>query len=623
MAKSLIHTLIIWSEATQYFETIKNDISTNFETQNIFNFSWEKEIFPTNLKRFYSHSLKDKNETDLDRIINSKIEHCGNENFILFIFEDKNPNFEDRLTSSGTRKVNANVFDCKASYREITGGGHKIHASDNEFESNKDISLLLGVSLDNLQEHFPKSKDIIQYNKNVIGVPQWNSLKELFFVLNNSINYVVLRNFEGLPDQYTLEGHGDIDLLVEDYNYIKYLTGSKNVFPDSPLRVHHVININNEEVPFDFRHLGDNYYDNTWENEILTSRVYTENEFYIPNEKNHFYSLLYHALIHKHKIADDYILKITEKGNEYGISTNEINSSDRIQLLNEFMTEQSYLYTLPLDPSVTFNMSNISNTDLVPSEKYGTKVSSSVARTDSESFFTEVYKKENCYIKIASHPISFNENRFLKILTEYPYFPNIISFSKEENYDVVEISEAKGFNFLKINEVPSFWKKANLIEFLKHTTNLLEALNQKEIIHRDIKPDNIILTKDNKGNYTPVLIDFGWAIHKEDIDIPMPLGLGMKWKKPGDKFSDLHSICETFREFIYNFDFIKTYINSLTEIDNAELSTKERSLALLRLKDIDVKFNFNDNKYLLMKKVNALLKANKLSWISKFLRRAK
>ena len=49
-------------------------------------------------------------------------------------------------------------------------------------------------------------------------------------MLNNSINYLVLRNHEEFPYNFNLKGHDDIDLLVENLNATVYLTNAKKVF---------------------------------------------------------------------------------------------------------------------------------------------------------------------------------------------------------------------------------------------------------------------------------------------------------------------------------------------------------------------------------------------------------
>ena len=66
--------------------------------------------------------------------------------------------------------------------------------------------------------------------RDLTGTDSWDSLQELFYVMNATVDYVVLRNFECLPEAYTLRGHGDIDLLVHDYDEAVRITCAKRVF---------------------------------------------------------------------------------------------------------------------------------------------------------------------------------------------------------------------------------------------------------------------------------------------------------------------------------------------------------------------------------------------------------
>ena len=56
----------------------------------------------------------------------------------------------------------------------------------------------------------------------------------------------------------------------------------------------------------DFRYLGDNYYEKKWEKDILESKILYKKTFFVPNETDYFFSLIYHVLIHKDKITEEY-----------------------------------------------------------------------------------------------------------------------------------------------------------------------------------------------------------------------------------------------------------------------------------------------------------------------------
>ena len=141
-----------------------------------------------------------------------------------------------------------------------------------------------------------------------IGVNGWESFEQLFYVLNSTLDYVILRNFENFPD--TVKDHDDIDFLVRDLDKAIYITNASKVFHQID-RVHYKIKVANKDIFVDFRFLGDDYYDYNWQNNILINKVLTNNNFYRPTDENYFYSLIYHVLIHKTFIAPDYYNKLT------------------------------------------------------------------------------------------------------------------------------------------------------------------------------------------------------------------------------------------------------------------------------------------------------------------------
>jgi len=98
--------------------------------------------------------------------------------------------------------------------------------------------------------------------------------------------------------------------------------------------------------------VGDNYYDKHWEKTILKNRIF-KGSFFIPCTEDLKYSLLYHALIHKKNIANDYNLKLSKMGFTLD------NYKDDLQ---KFMEIKGYEIVEPKDLSVYFGNKIISNT---------------------------------------------------------------------------------------------------------------------------------------------------------------------------------------------------------------------------------------------------------------------
>ena len=353
-----VHLIIVWDVAIKYFDTILDEVDSRFIVKDVYEVAWESGVFVDNLIAFYSHSQQHLNARQIKKTFIGKANYCGIAPFKLIIFDDILPKYELRNTSNGKREVNVNVFDLKLYFRKLTGGGHKIHGTDSITEANKDLTLLLGKNVKDFNENHTKAwnEKIKLLKRNITGVKGYASLKEFFYVLNTSVSYVVLRNFENFPDNYFAEKHEDIDLLVSNLNSIVYLTGAQKVFSKRN-RVHFTVRIANKNIPFDFRYCGDSYYDKKWENNILETRILKDDIFFIPNNSNLFYTLLYHALVHKHDLAQDYIKNLKLINTKYDISSNLCFDDMKILFskLTNFMKLNNYQYVVPTDSSVYVN----------------------------------------------------------------------------------------------------------------------------------------------------------------------------------------------------------------------------------------------------------------------------
>lgn len=253
----------------------------------------------------------------------------GETDFNLYILEDNGPIYDYRETSKGYRKVNINIFDLKIKLRKITGG-YKIHTTDNIQETKDNLKTL------NIFE---------QYYKQL----KFESLNDVFNELNKypELRWIVMRNFEGMPNKINIDKHLDVDLLVNDYYLIKRIldgtSATDNRYDDGKNRILNYVIINNKNILFDFRYLGDNYYDFKFQNEMLNSRIQHENGFYIPNNEMHLYSLIYHAIIHKSNISNTYI----ETFKQNGINNSDINKNNLKRILDTFMQINNFKYCKP------------------------------------------------------------------------------------------------------------------------------------------------------------------------------------------------------------------------------------------------------------------------------------
>ena len=330
------HIFMLWEKAREQENRIIKNIQEKFNVLKAYKISWNKTEFNKNLSRFYGENLPNGCHKHL---------HVGDGEMSLYIVEDKKPIYNIRETSKGLEKVNINIFDKKQLYRKWTGGGHKIHASNNIKEAKSDILLLTGELYDEINNELWNQEYRNIYE--LTGNESWKSIQDVFEILNNRIDYVVLRNFECLPNNYYCEKHGDIDLLVRNIDQTVTLLNAVKVYKER-YRVHYTVNINNEKVYFDFRYVGDNYYCKDWQINIINNSVYYNN-IKIPNKLNHKYSLLYHALIHKPEITDDYKDKLN---NLFLTKQNKFEFYKELQI---YLNQKNYQITDPIDLSVYLN----------------------------------------------------------------------------------------------------------------------------------------------------------------------------------------------------------------------------------------------------------------------------
>lgn len=333
------HIIIVWEMARSYMQQIEKEIEKYFTIKWKCEYCWEAELAGENYAAFYGEKLED---------IQYKVEHCGKGAFLIYIVEDKEPVYEIRDTTSGRRKVNANLFDLKAVLRNMVGGGHRIHASDTRTEANTNSLSLFGMGLETALMELSKDDEaeggLTKICRNISGVGGWKSWKEFFDILNRCTPYVVLRNYETVLVQDNIN-HGDTDILVEDRDAAKAIIAGRKIYQGKE-RVLYAIIVNGKEELVDLRYVGDNYYCTDWEKKIIKDRCLHESGiFYMPDKREESYMLLYHALVHKPFLSRDYVKKLDKA---FGEKCRE----ELKKILQDFMVQNQYKYTQPRDKSV-------------------------------------------------------------------------------------------------------------------------------------------------------------------------------------------------------------------------------------------------------------------------------
>ena len=190
--ESRLYSFIIWEKSRKKTDHILNDLKKKFVIRDIYEVRWSKENFVNNLHRFYG--LPDVRE---------KVKVGGTGPFLLILISDPHPRFEELIISNEKDIVNVNIYDSKMKYRKWIGGEFVIHSSISEKETNHNLTLLFGKNAQDLEKELPErwNGSIKKLESDLIGHNGWKDMRQLLYVLNGTMKYVVMRNFEDMPDQ--------------------------------------------------------------------------------------------------------------------------------------------------------------------------------------------------------------------------------------------------------------------------------------------------------------------------------------------------------------------------------------------------------------------------------------
>ena len=170
MAKEL-QIFLLWNNARKEEKRILNDIKQKYELLRIFEISWPEKSFPDNFTRFYNKNMRGGYR---------KTWECGRGKFLLVVCWDNSPVY--KLNPRRGYKINDNAICNKNRYRQWTGGGFLVHASDNLAEVDENLLLTLGLNRQEFEEKYtsPWDGSIIEVEKPMPGYKSWKHMEELF-----------------------------------------------------------------------------------------------------------------------------------------------------------------------------------------------------------------------------------------------------------------------------------------------------------------------------------------------------------------------------------------------------------------------------------------------------------
>jgi len=136
-------------------------------------------------------------------------------------------------------------------------------------------------------------------------------------------------------------------------------------------------------------------------------------------------------------------------------------------------------------------------------------------------FWSRVYDLGDSILKQTSFDLASREALFLHQLHSSgpnPSFPQSLATTDDAHYSTIRIEKIRGLSLRQAS--PELTKSpAEFLGFTDACLDILQRLAEKQITHRDIRPDNIIVR-----DAIPVLLDFGWAISpSRPYHTPAPL----------------------------------------------------------------------------------------------------
>lgn len=345
-----LHLVVIWSKARVKEREIIEELQQHFNVLGCFDTTWSKEHLDDNFHRIYDVAPTGGKA--------GKRKEVGDKAFMVVVIEDQNPEYQYRSDASGRLKiVNSNVVDKKHLFRKWVGGSYMVHSTDNLKEFFNNAILFFGKeNTFKLIEQAECNKQVSIVQKDLIGANGWDSCDELFETLNLTTEYVVLRGADNIENTVkTLSG--DVDILCSNIGEFTAAANARNIW-NSKNFFH--VNIAGQEVLFDIRYVGDDYFDESWQKNIIKNRVLNENGINIPRVDDYFFSHLYHAYIHKPYFFEKYIDRLTELSKKIGVESFkhdcQNNTNDILRMLRGYLLAHNYKVSIPKDDQVYINV---------------------------------------------------------------------------------------------------------------------------------------------------------------------------------------------------------------------------------------------------------------------------
>lgn len=342
-----LQLFIIWEGARKNENSIIEDISESFEILSVIDMTWSPDNFNSNIKRFYKFFNNDRISANI------KLKVRGGD-FTCIVVRDLNYNYRYRQNVSGPiQLVNINALDLKRKAREEVGD-NIVHSSGCPEEFFDQAALLFTEEqlLNIISGQWKEQRHHLK--QDLVGINGWDNFEQLFKVLKLTTNYLVSRNCEYLPDDF-FGNDKDVDVICDNF---EDFVAAANVDTGKD-KFRNFVRIEGQDVIFDIRHPVDNYMDGNWVKDVISRKVLNNREIYILRDDDHFFTLLYHAILQKPEMKKKYLKQLDKLSKKLKLDFFKITdlSDDKkmANLIQGYLKANDYKYTKPNDLRVHQN----------------------------------------------------------------------------------------------------------------------------------------------------------------------------------------------------------------------------------------------------------------------------
>lgn len=345
----------IWELAKPYKDRIRNLLSLNFEIVLETEIEWSIRNFHDNVSRLYEDPLFDSISKE-ERISGYAKNKITNNVFTLFVIKDYKPNYSYTLSTSKIVDLsNLNVMNVKKEIRKWVYDDlavkYAVHATDNIYEFFVQGPLLLGVDL--FKSILNGARPSIErISKDLEGADGWSSWEQVFEILNLTSNYLLLKDYDGIPFKYRGK---DIALLTDNY---QRLASALGVLQSSSNSCKGRIRIGGKQIPITMMFVGDKSYCTSWQKDMLNSKVYKNGVSILPDSM-YFFSLLFYCKVRKKQIMKKHIklLESIAKKLDFTWFDRHILLDDVAagKVLQGYFQAKNYYYEDPMDKKAFVN----------------------------------------------------------------------------------------------------------------------------------------------------------------------------------------------------------------------------------------------------------------------------